>query len=75
MDFDNDYDMFDKFVKGDDGIYKIVKRSKRTVGLKALDLGLRNIPPLMPAEVSSSHYIVSNCYYYSKANIFISYRL
>lgn len=51
--FDDDSnDSFEKYVKGDDGIYKMITRRKRGASLRALDVGLRNIPPLRPAEVS-----------------------
>uniref|UniRef100_A0A2A4K0P8 Ig-like domain-containing protein n=1 Tax=Heliothis virescens TaxID=7102 RepID=A0A2A4K0P8_HELVI len=50
VEFGQESDSFDKFVKGDDGIYKIVTRKKRTACLKDLEVGLRNIPSLMPGK-------------------------
>lgn len=53
VDFEDDsQEDYEKFVKGGDGIYKIVGRKKRTANLEELERGLRNIPPLMPGEVS-----------------------
>ncbi|XP_063898088.1 uncharacterized protein LOC110376175 isoform X2 [Helicoverpa armigera] len=50
VEFDDESDSFEKYVKGEDGIYKIVTRKKRTAGLDNLDIGLRNIPTLMPGQ-------------------------
>lgn len=44
-------DSFERFAKGDDGIYKIVTRRKRTANLESLQRGLRNIPNLTPGVV------------------------
>ncbi|KAJ8704426.1 hypothetical protein PYW07_011614 [Mythimna separata] len=47
---DDSNDSFERFAKGDDGIYKIVKRRKRAANLEVLERGLRNIPNLTPGE-------------------------
>ncbi|CAD0206708.1 unnamed protein product [Chrysodeixis includens] len=46
----DDNDSYEKYVKGDDGIYRIVMRSKRENAWEKLDLGLRNMPPLVPDQ-------------------------
>ncbi|KAH9628332.1 hypothetical protein HF086_015603 [Spodoptera exigua] len=49
--FDDDSnDSFEKYVRGDYGIYKIIRRKREAGLLKALDVGLRNIPPLKSTE-------------------------
>ncbi|KAJ8707278.1 hypothetical protein PYW08_011412 [Mythimna loreyi] len=51
VNFEDDFnDSFERFAKGDDGIYKIVTRKKRAANLEALERGLRNIPNLTPGE-------------------------
>ena len=51
---DDPDDLFETFVKGEHGIYKIVKRKKRKANLDSLERGLRNIPTLMATDVSTS---------------------